>query len=295
MNAPSGAVPPGRLLYWSVRRELWENRSIYVAPLVVTAVLLFGFSMSMFWFPHRRRALLLLDPARQQAAVEGTYAMAAGMLLVTAFVVGFFYCLDALYGERRDRSILFWKSLPVSDVTTVLSKAAVPLLVLPALVFVAAVATQLVMLLMSSLVLRMSGLETAATAQWAYFPSPLTFLYALAVLTLWHAPIYAWLLFVSAWARRAAFLWAVLPFFAISIFERMAFHTSYFGSLLRNRLVGWSARSFAPMRPGQVSSNPFQPLDPATLLTRPGLWIGLASAGILLAAAVWLRRSREPI
>ena len=58
-----------------------------------------------------------------------------------------FYCLDALYGERRDRSILFWKSLPVSDLTTVLSKASIPIVVLPLLTFAVTVATQLIMLL----------------------------------------------------------------------------------------------------------------------------------------------------
>ena len=293
--AAAPALPETRPFYWSVRRELWENRSITLAPLVVAAVMLFGFSVSMTWLPHRRRALLLLDPARQAAAIQGTYAMPAGLLLITAFVVAFFYCLDALYGERRDRSILFWKSLPVSDVTTVLAKAAIPIAVLPAVIFVVITATQVVMLLMSSLVLAMSGLHTAASAQWELFPSPVRLLYAMVVMALWHAPIYAWLLLVSAWARRAVFLWAVLPFFGISVFERIAFHTGFVGSLIRNRLVGWSVQASELFQPNRVPSNPLQALDPATLLRRPGLWLGLAAAGVLLAAAVRLRRSREPI
>ena len=150
-NAPNSEVSdPGyntektRPFYWSVRRELWENRSIYIAPLIVAGLVLFGYAISAIGLPHRRRALLLLDPAKQRALVEQPYDVAAMMLMLTAFLVGVFYCLDALHGERRDRSILFWKSLPVSDLTTVLSKAIIPLVVLPAVItFVVAIVTQL--------------------------------------------------------------------------------------------------------------------------------------------------------
>src|ERR671923_1631635 len=133
-----------RPFYWSVRRELWENRSIYVAPILVALVVLFGFLVSTIGLPERRRAVLLLGPAKARAAIDAPYDMAAIMLILTAFIVGVFYCLDALYGERRDRSILFWKSLPVSDFTSVLSKMSIPLLVLPLVIFVIIVATQFI-------------------------------------------------------------------------------------------------------------------------------------------------------
>src|SRR5437762_2206604 len=160
MNTPSNAVPetpatmsPTRPLYWSIRRELWENRSIYIAPLVVAAVFLLAILISIVHLPERRRATLLLDPAHQQAAIEKPYDIAAILLILTAFLVGVFYCLDALHGERRDRSILFWKSLPVSDRTTVLAKAGVPMVILPLFVLVIAVAAQLVVLFCSTVVL----------------------------------------------------------------------------------------------------------------------------------------------
>src|SRR5512132_415709 len=133
--------------YLSVWRELWENRSIYIAPILVAVVVLFGFLVSTIGLPERRREVLLLDPVKARAAIEVPYNMAAIMLILTAFIVGVFYCLDALYGERRDRSILFWKSLPVSDLTTLLSKATIPLAVLPLVTFGIIVATQFVMLL----------------------------------------------------------------------------------------------------------------------------------------------------
>src|SRR5206468_5595092 len=95
----------------------------------------------------RRRLRLLPEPSEARAAIEAPYDVAAMMLIFTAFIVGVFYCLDALHGERRDRSILFWKSLPVSDLTTLLSKVTIPLVALPLVTFAIVVATQLVMLL----------------------------------------------------------------------------------------------------------------------------------------------------
>src|SRR6202045_3768136 len=147
---------PTRPLYWSVWRELWENRSIYIAPLIVAAIQVFGFAISTIGLAERRRGVLLLDdPAKQRAAIEMPYDVVAMMMLFTMFIVGVFYCLDALHGERRDRSILFWKSLPVSDLTAVLSKAIVPLAVLPVIAFALTVCVQVIMVLMTSVNLLM--------------------------------------------------------------------------------------------------------------------------------------------
>src|SRR5437016_13261950 len=137
------------------------------------------------------------------------FDIAAALLMLTQLLVGAFYCLDALHGERRDRSILFWKSLPVSDLTTVLSKAIIPLAVLPAIAFALTVCVQLIMLLITSAYLLVHGMSPATT--WAHFPvfqNWLVMLYGLIAIAFWQAPIYGWLLLVSAWSRRAAFLWA---------------------------------------------------------------------------------------
>src|SRR5205823_12182731 len=147
-------------------RELWENKSIYIAPLIVSGVILLGALISAGHLPERRRNAMALDELRRRAAIELPYNIVAMMLIMTALIVGFFYCLDALYGERRERSILFWKSLPVSDVTAVLSKASIPLLVLPPIVLGVAIVTQFLMLLISSVVLLPSGL---ASTSWANF------------------------------------------------------------------------------------------------------------------------------
>src|SRR6266550_8911352 len=213
----TASMPPTRPFYWSVWRELWENHSIYIAPSIVSAIILFGSFVGSFHLPGRRQNALLLDPARRRAAIELPYDIVAVMLIFTAFIIGVFYCLDALHGERRERSILFWKSLPVSDLTTVLSKAIIPLVVLPLIIFLIIVATQFSMMLISSAALMPSGLAGTTWVNFNLFQQSLILLYSLIVIALWHAPIYGWALLISGWARRATFLWAVLPLLAIGV------------------------------------------------------------------------------
>jgi ABC-2 type transport system permease protein len=282
-----------RPMYWSIRRELWENRSIYVAPLAVAAVFLFGFSLSTIMLPHRLRAAAL-DPAKQERLLVMPFSAAASLIILTSFIVGAFYCLDALHGERRDRSILFWKSLPVSDLTTVLSKAGIPLVVLPSIAIVVSLATQLVMLFLSTVVL--SASSVGAAALWSRLPlfqMTLIMFYGVTVHVLWHAPLYAWLLLISGWARRMPLLWVVLPPMALGIFERHTIHTSLVLSLVRYRLIGAMKVAFATE--GHEDIRRLAQLDPLRFLITPGLWIGLIAAAAFLAAAARLRRYREPI
>jgi len=119
--------------------------------------------------------------------------------------------------------------------------------------------------------------------------------YALAAIALSHAPVYAWLLLVSAWARRAPFLWAVLPPLAIAAFERGAFGTLHFGSAIGRRLIGWYTLGFDPFAPGTDPGEPLSHVTPGRFLGAPGLWLGLVFAAACLAGAVRLRRHREPI
>jgi ABC-2 type transport system permease protein len=229
---------------------------------------------------------------KARAAIEAPYNMAAIMLILTAFIVGVFYCLDALYGERRDRSILFWKSLPVSDRTTLLSKATIPLVVLPLVTFAVILATQLVMMLWTSVLLVSHGMSAVST--WTYVPlfrNSFILLYGLAAIALWHAPIYGWALLVSGWARRATFLWAVVPFLAIGFFEKITFGTSHFASMLKDRVMGFAPKAFA----FNMHSIDSPRLTPGAYLSSSALWLGLMFAAVLIAVAIRLRRYHGPL
>jgi ABC-2 type transport system permease protein len=279
-----------------VRRELWENRSLYIAPLIVAAVELLAFAFSIIGQAERRRAALLLDPLKRRHAIEQPYDVTAMMMLLTMFVVGLFYCLDALHGERRDRSILFWKSLPVSDLTTALSKLTIPVVLLPLLCFAVTVCTHIIMFLMSSVVLLVGGVSPATTWQNVPFiQDSVVLIYGLFVLAFWHVPLYSWFLLVSAWARRATFLWAVLPFCAIGIFEKITFGTSYFGSFIKYRFTSFAAEAFDFRGQQHPTVDTLAQLTPGRYLTAPGLWLGLLFAAACITGAVHLRRSRGPI
>jgi ABC-2 type transport system permease protein len=284
-NESQGIVPAAftatQPFYWSVRRELWENRSIYIAPLAVAGVTLFGFLIASIG-----RAMSTSNLAERRAVLEGPYSFAMGLIMATAFVVGIFYSLEALHSERRDRSILFWKSLPVSDLITVLSKASIPLIVLPVLGFAIVVVTESIMLTLSTLVLLGSGLSVATLSAPVFQMLLILAYHLVTVHVLWHAPIYGWLLLVSGWAKRAAFLWATLPWLAICAVEKIAFNTTHFLAMLGYRFTGG---------PEAVSGascllDPMTELTPGRFLSSPGLWIGLVIAAGFFAAAVRLRR-----
>jgi ABC-2 type transport system permease protein len=293
---PAVAPPPlapTRPWYWSVRRELWENRSLYVAPLAIGSVLMFGFLISTFTLPGRMQRIAALDPWKQPAAIARPFSIVAALLIISTFLLGAFYCVDALYGERRDRSLLFWKSLPVSDPTSVLAKISIPMFVLPAVAFAVVLVCHFFMLAVSTIVLL--ARDPGPGLLWSHLPlfrMTLIMIYGLMVHALWHAPLYAWLLFVSGWARRTPFLWVALPPILLLALEKGAFHTTFFASLLGGRLSGAMKVAFSEGQDGDILR--LSQLTPLHFLASPGLWVGLAVAALLIAATVRLRRHREP-
>ncbi len=292
-TAPA-AISAAQRLYWALCRELWENRAIYIAPLAAAGVALLGFLLTLIHLPEKMRTASTLSAMQQHELVAQPFDAAAAALMGTFIIVAVFYCVEALQRERRDRSILFWKSLPVSDLTTVVAKASIPFVVLPLLTVTITVVTQFLMLLVSSAVLTGSGLSVATYwAQVSLLQMSLLLLYhVFTVHVLWSAPIYGWLLLVSAWARRAAFLWAVLPPFAICLLEKMLFNTWHFAAFLGHFFTGGTEGYYAP---GTMPMDPGTHLTPGRFLGTPGLWIGLAVTAVFLAAAVRLRRYRGPM
>jgi ABC-2 type transport system permease protein len=288
-TAPA-VIPATQVFYWSVRRELWENRSIYLAPLAVAAVALLGFSLGSIagiWEKPLR-----FNPAQPQAPFE----MAAGLMMLTGILVSVFYCLDALHSERRERSVFFWKSMPVSDLTTVLAKASIPLFMLPLIVVTVTLAMQWIMLLFGSAVVLASGMSVGELwRNLSIIQMWLLLLYHFATAhVLWPYPVYCWLLLVSGWARRAVFLWAALPVLVIGGFERMTFHTLHFAEIVGGHLIGNAP--VMDMAQGGMGLDPLTThVTMGRFISSPGLWIGLALSAVFLAAAVRLRRYQGPI
>jgi len=297
MNTTAVEISPVRRLYWSVRRELWENRSIHLGPLAVGGVVLIGFFIALVSLPARMRAAAPLGERELREVVEQPFLIAAIMLMAVEMIVAVFYSLDALYGERRDRSVLFWKSLPVSDLTTVLAKASIPILLLPFVTFVVTLATQFVMLLVSSAVLAASGMSAATV--WTHVPlletSWINFAHLVTFHGIWYAPLYAWLLLASAWATRAPFLWAVLPPVAVGIFERIAFGSMHFARIVQTHFLGEAPSDNAHEVTMDMSMDMLAPPTLGHFFASPGLWVGLTVTAMFLLGAVRLRRIRGPL
>jgi hypothetical protein len=283
-----------RRFYWAVRRELWENRWLWLAPSGVALVLAIGVATYAFRIEAPMRAIAALADLHQRQAISEPYDVVAGLMMAIGLLVAAIYCVDALYGERRDRSILLWKSLPVSDAMTVAAKLSIPTLVLPVIIWALTVAVQVVLLLLSTAVLTAHG--GSAALLWTHLHlgrDTLALLYHLVALHgISTAPVYAWLLLVSAWATRAPFAWAILPPAAVMLFERVAFGTTRIAQFLVNRLGGGAS---APPPPGATLMESMTAVPLTQLLVTPGWWVGLAVAAALVAGAARLRRSAQPV
>lgn len=302
-----------RPFYWSIRREIWENRSIYIAPIAIALVVLIG-SMLSYWTHadtagsmRGLRAFAGVPPQGLRVAGIGLYLMTGLIMALTAIIVGWFYCLDALYSERRERSILFWKSLPVSDTTAVLSKTLVGLCAIPLVALVIGVALFFVMLALASIVMALHDANGfALLANSGFGEAFVMHLYIVTAAILWSAPMYAWAIFVGSWAPRAPFLWALLPPVGIALAERVAFGTEYFVTIAGRRISGVLQYTFVEMENGfdgkhikfdseHLDGALLALADPARFLSQPALWIGLIVAAGFVAASIYMRRYREPL
>ncbi|MGZ5141690.1 MAG: hypothetical protein ACXWCX_28165 [Burkholderiales bacterium] len=274
-----------RRFMWTVRRELWESRWLYIAPASIAVVLVIGFAAYAFRLPAH---------ATRQAALE-PYDVVAGLMMIVGLLVGVIYCVDALYSERRDRSILLWKSLPVSDGLTVVAKLFIPIVLLPVLVWALTVGAHVIMLLINSAFLAARGQSVGELwSQVQPLSTSLLLLYHLLALHgLSAAPLYGWMIFVSAWAPRAPFAWAILPPVAIVFLERVAFGTMHFAELLLSRLSGGLESVSAPPGGTLMDSMTLLPLD--QFLMAPRLWIGFAITAAFIVGSARLRRQAQPV
>ncbi len=282
-----------KALQIQIRREFWEHRGLWMAPLVVAAALLV---MAVF-FGHSQ--LLHVELNQSQAGAPGRSAppvfeimlfSCAMVFYVTAAILVSTYFLDCLYSERRDRSILFWRSLPVSDTQTVLVKFLVGLVIVPLGSFV--LAALMSVLTGGVLELRARALVQGDAALWdtmTWLRLQGLMLYTLLATLFWYAPYAAYLMLASAWARRSPYLWALLPPILLVIVAHQFFGNNYVG-----RIIG---RSFGELmnfafQAGSGDWSSRSP-DPVALLTSPQLWLGLAATALMLAAAIQLRRHRD--
>jgi ABC-2 type transport system permease protein len=264
-----------------VKREFWEHRSLWIAPAASAAFLVLTALIGMLFAPGRVRfdgvqldggAARGLSQAPDRLMLMSAMGIAS-VIVIAACITAGIYLLDCLYAERKDRSILFWKSLPVSDRDTVLSKFAVGMIIVPAGVFVLQLVTNL---LLTGIVSLSSRGVPPWIAMWTFadwIGAQAQFAGIVVVTLLWYAPVAAWLMLASVFARRGPMMIATMPWVILTISERMVLGSSYVWHFVAWRLT-----------PGAGALE---------RLASPGLWIGLAVAAGMLYMVVRLRRYRD--
>lgn len=286
----------------SLRRELWEHPALYIVPLVVLGLALVGVIGKI------RLVGKFVDESGAEQVSAAMHLGAAGFIvpfLMVMLVVIPLYLLDCLYAERKDRSILFWKSMPVSDAVTVLSKLATALVAAPLIIYVVATVTQILGLSIGHLAILMSSAESPGMMQEAraFLQAQAVLMYALLAVSLWYAPIYGWLLLVSAWAKRVPFLWATLVPVALIVLEAEILRSRYLADWIGERFSGVFSSGFQlpSWMQGDRSEGTFleqspnvsELMNPADLFVSFGLWSGLALTAAFVAGAIALRRYRD--
>jgi len=316
-----------------LKREFWEHRGGFLwTPFVVVAVFvlftLVGLTAGEMHVDGRDFKVMNIplaqmvngmSPEVMGNVAKGINAGLAMMAIIVQIVLGivlFFYLIGTLFDDRKDRSILFWKSMPVSDIETVGSKIVTAAFTAPLIAWFAAILFHVVMLGLISLWLAFHGINafkllwsSGIAAQVHPIKLWMVMFAAIPVNALWALPTYGWLLLVSSWARSKPFIWAVaVPMVTGALLSWMDMLTNlripenwmWFHVIPRGLASvlpyswGPGSKSVGYNFSGNSTPADIISLDSlASVLSSPGLWIGVAAGILMIAAAVYLRRYRE--
>ena len=315
-----------KTMKWLIKREMWEHKGMLLwAPAVIGALIaalaLFAasfdknISINGDGSPSQILSVTLEGSVRThvvQTMAQAYVGAAAPLLMVLGFLV-FFYCLGALHDERRDRSLLFWKSLPVSDAMTVLSKVLLAAVVAPLITLCIGLALSLLVLLIGCFLLLSHGTNVFGEMLFApdLYLTPLRVFALLPLYVMWALPTVGWLLMVSSMARSKVFLWAVGTPLALGLLllwaeKMMGFgvNAAWFISNIVSRLLlsvvpgAWiifdevGLQELVPVRGRMTPPETLFDLSWGTL-GHANVWIGVAAGAAMIAVAIWMRRRRE--
>jgi ABC-2 type transport system permease protein len=284
---------------WLVRREFWENRAIWMIPAVI------GGSMILIALFGRVDLMSISSQLPNRVVREGFLVAVGATFFAVMSIYSTWYLLDCLYADRKDRSVLFWKSLPISDTTTVLSKLATALIVIPVVYFAAADLTTLLM----AFIISVRASSFIGGVLWhadLWLQLQVLWLYMIVTTAIWYLPVAAYLMVVSAWAKRAVMLWSILPPIALLLAERWFFGTHVVADQLQERLFGFSRLAFHPSPPGSWANGAdhdtagapdsiWHFLNIGGFLSSPATWLGAAAGAALIVCAIQLRTRRTEI
>jgi ABC-2 type transport system permease protein len=295
-----------------IKREIWEHRAIYVTPIaiavVVSLVSLAGMVTISAFDKEVNMALFgasnIAGDAEREAAMTVFFLGTSWVFLFGLAILTTFYTLDSLYAERKDKSILFWRSLPITDAETVVSKLLTAIFVLPLVTVAAIIATHIVNLVITTGWVMVRG-GNAAHLIWGSVPLFDNWAAALIVTiasAIWMSPFIGWFLFVSAFTKRSPLLMAFMPLIILPIVEWIFFRSKIFATAVFGR--GEMIPLFREMdlelffdedrmRVNEEVVRLLAHIDVGKFLLSPSVWAGVVVCGLFATAAIYLRRYRD--
>jgi ABC-2 type transport system permease protein len=295
-----------------LKREVWEHRSIYVTPAAIASIVTLGtLAMLMFAGGFAKEldiaifgATNIAGDAERKMALTGFFVGTSWLFVFAATVLTVFYTLDSLYAERKDKSILFWRSLPITDAEAVIAKLLTALLVIPLFTAGAVIVTHVVNLVVTSAWVSLKGGD-AGHLIWGSVPLLDNWLAGVIVIlgiALWMSPFIGWFLFVSALTKRSPLLMAFMPLVLIPLLEAIFLRSSIFAEAVFGRggmiplFRGIDVEAFFDKEQLRVSEEvvgllPY--IDVVKFLSSPAMWSGVVVCGLFVTAAIYVRRYRD--
>ena len=295
-----------------VRRELWEHRSIWLTPIVIASVVTLGTLTALVFAGEFAKELDLAifgaqniaGDTERKAVLTGFFVGSSWLFLLGLGILTIFYALDSLYAERKDKSILFWRSLPVTDAETVIAKLLTAVVLIPTVAIVGIIATHIINLIVTSIWVSMKGGD-AGLLIWGAVPlldNWLATAITVFATAIWMSPFIGWFLFVSAYTKRSPLLMAFLPLVLIPMIEGIFFRSANFAEAVWGRgakiplFVGIDLETFfdeAHARFDDEMVSLLAHLDIGQFVTSVDTWLGIIVCGLLITAAIYVRRFRD--
>ena len=295
-----------------IKREFWEHRSIWVTPVAIASIIILGTLTALMFVGDFSKELNLAFFSAQniagdierKALLTGMFVGSSPLFLIGLAILVVFYSLDSLYAERKDKSILFWRSLPVTDAETVVSKLLTALILIPAFTIAAIIVTHIVNLIVVSLWVSMKGGD-AGMLIWSsisLFDNWVAAIITIYCMGIWMSPFLGWFLFVSAYTKRAPLLMAFMPLVLIPLVEGIFLRSAHFAEAV------WGRSAMIPLFSGVDIEAIFDEdrrhlnaemisllstIDFGKFVTSVDTWIGIIVCGLLTTAAIYVRRFRD--
>lgn len=295
-----------------IKREIWEHRSIYVTPAAIAVIVTLGTLATLMFASGFAEELdiaifgasNLAGDTERKGALTAYFLSFSPLFMFAVLILTVFYSLDSMYAERKDKSILFWRSLPITDLEAVLSKLLTAIVVIPLVTVAAVIVTHFVNLIFISIWVAAKGGDVGHLV-WGSVPLFDNWLAALLVTlagALWMSPFIGWFLLVSALTKRSPLLMAFMPLIVIPLVEFIFLRTHYFADAVFTRRGNiplfreMDLETFFDEESHHLSEQTVSlvaHLDIGQFVTSASVWAGLLVCGLLTTAAIYVRRYRD--